>query len=63
MHRSDQEGVVAVSDDVREIAEGARNRLTEVGEIITDVIATRPVLALGVALAAGVVVGWLIKRR
>jgi hypothetical protein len=60
---SEREGVFPVSDSVRDMADLARDRLTEVGGIITSVVKTRPVLALGAALAAGVIVGWLIKRR
>jgi hypothetical protein len=41
----------------------AQEYLAEAGEIVKNVVNTRPALALGAALAAGVVLGWLIKRR
>jgi hypothetical protein len=49
--------------NVRIFADEARVRLFEAGAIINAVVTTRPALAVGAALAAGVVVGWLIKRR
>jgi hypothetical protein len=44
-------------------ADLARERLFEAGEFLKTVVMARPALALGAALAAGVVVGWMIKRR
>jgi len=41
----------------------AQEYLAEAGEIVKNVVNHRPTLALGVALATGVVLGWLIKRR
>jgi ElaB/YqjD/DUF883 family membrane-anchored ribosome-binding protein len=41
----------------------AQEYLAEAGEMVKSVVNNRPVLALGAALAAGVVLGWLIKRR
>jgi ElaB/YqjD/DUF883 family membrane-anchored ribosome-binding protein len=52
-----------VGENVRIFAEEARTRLAEAAGVINTVVTTRPVLALGAAVAAGVVVGWLIKRR
>ena len=46
-----------------EIVAQAQEYLAEAGEIVKDVVNQRPALALGVALATGVVLGWLIKRR
>jgi len=46
-----------------EIAREAQGRLAEAGEIVKSAIINRPVLALGAALAAGVFLGWMIKRR
>jgi hypothetical protein len=46
-----------------EIAAEARQRLAEAEEILKTVVTNRPVLAVGAALAAGVILGWLIKRR
>jgi ElaB/YqjD/DUF883 family membrane-anchored ribosome-binding protein len=41
----------------------AQDYLARAGEIVKDVVNQRPALALGVALATGVILGWLIKRR
>jgi ElaB/YqjD/DUF883 family membrane-anchored ribosome-binding protein len=46
-----------------EVFAQAQEYLAEAGEIVKDVIHKRPALALGVALATGVFLGWLIKRR
>ena len=46
-----------------EILAQAQEYLAEAGEIVKDVVNNRPALALGVALATGVILGWLIKRR
>jgi hypothetical protein len=46
-----------------EIGGEAIKRLAEAGELVKTMVTTRPALALGAALAAGVVIGWLIKRR
>lgn len=64
----------AMSDAAGTIAEEAQKRLADAGaevskqfgdveEVIKTWIKTRPGLALGAALAAGVMIGWLIKRR
>ena len=45
------------------IAQQAEGRLADVAEIVKTVVTNRPVVALGAALAAGVFLGWLIKRR
>jgi ElaB/YqjD/DUF883 family membrane-anchored ribosome-binding protein len=34
-----------------------------VGEMVKHAVNNRPVAALGAALATGVLLGWLIKRR
>ena len=52
----DQEGV-------GELFAQANEYLAETGEFVKDLITNRPALALGAALAAGVILGWLIKRR
>jgi ElaB/YqjD/DUF883 family membrane-anchored ribosome-binding protein len=63
-----------MSSQVNDIAEEARVRLVHAGEeakkqfgdieeIVKTWVKTRPGLTLGAALAAGVVIGWLIKRR
>jgi ElaB/YqjD/DUF883 family membrane-anchored ribosome-binding protein len=46
-----------------EIAAEARERLAEAEEFVKTVVTNRPLLAIGAALAAGVILGWLIKRR
>jgi len=61
--RSSDEGGAALVEGAGEIVELAREYLAHAGEILRDVIKNRPELALGAALAAGVVLGWLIKRR
>ena len=53
----------ALADSSGELVEETKKRLAEVEELVRDVVTTRPALALGAALAAGVVIGWLIKRR
>jgi hypothetical protein len=53
----------AISENAAAIAEEGRKRLAEVEVRVRDLITSRPALALGAALAAGVVIGWLIKRR
>jgi ElaB/YqjD/DUF883 family membrane-anchored ribosome-binding protein len=53
----------ALGESADEIVEEARKRLAEAGELVNTLVTTRPALALGAALAAGVVIGWLIKRR
>ncbi len=41
----------------------AHDYLAEAREVVKDIVTNRPALALGAALAAGVILGWLIKRR
>jgi hypothetical protein len=48
---------------VGEIFARAQDYLAGAGEIVKDMVNHRPALALGVALATGVILGWLIKRR
>jgi ElaB/YqjD/DUF883 family membrane-anchored ribosome-binding protein len=60
---SDGEDRISVGETVRIFSDEALVRLREAGAMANNVITTRPALALGAALAAGVVVGWLIKRR
>ena len=63
-----------ISDTAGVIAEEARQRLSDAGDeakkrfgdvedVVKTWVKTRPGLTLGAALAAGVVIGWLIKRR
>jgi ElaB/YqjD/DUF883 family membrane-anchored ribosome-binding protein len=53
----------ALGDSAGELAAQAREYLSEAAEVVKDVITNRPALALGAALATGVLLGWLIKRR
>jgi ElaB/YqjD/DUF883 family membrane-anchored ribosome-binding protein len=53
----------AFGESAGEVVGEARKRLAEAGEFVKTVVTTQPALALGAALAAGVVIGWLIKRR
>jgi ElaB/YqjD/DUF883 family membrane-anchored ribosome-binding protein len=48
---------------VSEVTDEAQARLKDAGDMLITVITNRPALALGTALAAGVFLGWLIKRR
>jgi hypothetical protein len=52
-----------IGEELGFCADLARARLLQAGAMINTVVTTRPAVALGAALAAGVVVGWLIKRR
>jgi len=63
LQTSAREDVFPTDGQIRSAALEARARLVEAGEFIKTVVTTRPALALGAALAAGVVLGWLIKRR
>jgi hypothetical protein len=49
--------------DVGEITNEVQAWLEHAGDTLKTVITNRPALALGTALAAGVFLGWLIKRR
>ena len=64
----------SIGDSAGDLADQARQRLTDAGEeakkrfgdveeLVKTWVKTRPGLTLGAALAAGVVIGWLIKRR
>ncbi len=46
-----------------EILAQAQEYLAGAGAVVKDVVQNKPALALGVALATGVLLGWLIKRR
>jgi ElaB/YqjD/DUF883 family membrane-anchored ribosome-binding protein len=46
-----------------EVSEEVKKRVGDVEELVKMWVKTRPGLTLGAALAAGVVIGWLIKRR
>ena len=53
----------ALSQRWGELLDETRQRLADAGAFVRNAVTTRPALALGAALAAGVVIGWLIKRR
>jgi ElaB/YqjD/DUF883 family membrane-anchored ribosome-binding protein len=57
------ESISQLGGGAGEIAAEARQRLAEAQEILKNVVTNRPLLAVGAALAAGVLLGWLIKRR
>jgi hypothetical protein len=63
LQASNDQDNISVGENVRIFADEARVRLLEAGAMINTVVTTRPAVALGAALAAGVIVGWLIKRR
>jgi hypothetical protein len=50
-------------ENVAAIVEEARKRFSGAEEYMKNVVIARPAVALGAALAAGVVIGWLLKRR
>jgi ElaB/YqjD/DUF883 family membrane-anchored ribosome-binding protein len=60
---ADDENSAPLAAGVAAITEEARNRLEVAARTIETMVTNRPALALGAALAAGVVLGWLIKRR
>jgi ElaB/YqjD/DUF883 family membrane-anchored ribosome-binding protein len=62
---SDTAGNTAVELQQRLADAGAeaKKQFGDVEELIKEWIKTRPGLTLGAALAAGVLIGWLIKRR
>jgi hypothetical protein len=62
-HSSSAGDRILLGEEVGFFADLARTRLLQAGAMINTVVTTRPAVALGAALAAGVVVGWLIKRR
>jgi ElaB/YqjD/DUF883 family membrane-anchored ribosome-binding protein len=43
--------------------EQAAKRLSEGRDLLETLVRKQPAVALGAALAAGVIIGWLIKRR
>ena len=61
---SDKAGEAAPPRErLAEAGAGVEKQLGDVEELIKTWIKTRPGLTLGAALAAGVLIGWLIKRR
>ena len=60
---SSDEDRISVGENGGIFADQAQPRLRQAGAMINTLVTTRPAVALGAALAAGVVVGWLINRR
>ena len=60
---ADSETSDALAAGVAAITDEAKNRLEAAANIVEMMVTNRPALALGAALAAGVFLGWLIKRR
>jgi len=52
-----------VKERALEFAATTRERLSGGGKFLRDYIDKEPTRALGIALAMGVILGWLIKRR
>jgi ElaB/YqjD/DUF883 family membrane-anchored ribosome-binding protein len=61
--RDDASSQSAESGSGGEILIQAQEYLAEAGDIVKNFVNNRPAMALGAALAVGVVLGWLIKRR
>jgi ElaB/YqjD/DUF883 family membrane-anchored ribosome-binding protein len=61
--RADETKLSFFGAGVSDITGEAEARLKDAGDMLTNVITNRPALALGTALAVGVFLGWLIKRR
>ncbi len=58
---------VDLADEARQVLDQAgqqvRDRFGDLEEMVESWVKTRPGLTLGAALAVGVMIGWLIKRR
>jgi ElaB/YqjD/DUF883 family membrane-anchored ribosome-binding protein len=57
------ENAKAIGADVATITNEAQNWLANVAGEIEEFVTVRPAVALSAALALGVFVGWLLKRR
>jgi ElaB/YqjD/DUF883 family membrane-anchored ribosome-binding protein len=55
--------VSLLRDSPGEFATEARQWQAEAEDFLRSMVVNRPVTAVGVALAVGVILGWLIKRR
>jgi ElaB/YqjD/DUF883 family membrane-anchored ribosome-binding protein len=51
------------ADSVASDAQTLVQRLGELGESVTEHVRRAPAASLGIALACGIAVGWLLKRR
>jgi hypothetical protein len=60
---SREKNVTSFGASAGEIAAEARQRLADAESILKTVMTNHPLLAVGAALTAGVILGWLIKRR
>jgi hypothetical protein len=63
LQTTDGEDKSPAGENLQVFADEAWLRLAEGGAMLRTLVTSRPALALGAALAAGAVVGWLIKRR
>jgi hypothetical protein len=61
--RADDANSTSMVPGVAAITDEAQNWLANTTGEIEDFVKNRPVLAVAAALAAGVFLGWLIKRR
>ena len=61
--RADDANSTSTAAGVAAITDEAQNWLSSVTGEIEEFVKHRPALAVAAALAAGVVLGWLIKRR
>ena len=52
-----------VGDDASKVVDRLKVRATQVFDQVQSTIVQRPAVMLPVAICAGVVLGWLIKRR
>lgn len=59
----DAENPAALAGHAATISGEAQDWVDDMAKKVETTIANRPALALGTALAAGVFLGWLIKRR
>ena len=62
IHAEAENGTSAVAA-VAAITDEAQNWFSNAAGEVEDFVTNRPALALTAALAAGVLLGWLIKRR
>ena len=53
----------ALKEQALDLTAVARERIQNGGRFLTDYTVQQPLKALGIALGAGVFLGWLIKRR
>jgi ElaB/YqjD/DUF883 family membrane-anchored ribosome-binding protein len=59
----EDEASIGLVGRLGDAGEEATRRLSEGRDLLETFVRKQPALALGAALAAGVFIGWLIKRR